>query len=70
MFIAMNRFRVAKGSEATFEHVRLSRDGHLAEVPGFVEFHLLKGPEAKDHTLYMRPTPSGRAARPSKVDQV
>jgi heme-degrading monooxygenase HmoA len=21
-------------------------------VPGFVEFHLLKGPEAKDHTLY------------------
>jgi heme-degrading monooxygenase HmoA len=21
-------------------------------VPGFVEFHLLKGPEAEDHTLY------------------
>jgi heme-degrading monooxygenase HmoA len=23
-----------------------------APVPGFVEFHLLKGPEAEDHTLY------------------
>jgi heme-degrading monooxygenase HmoA len=46
MFIAMNRFRVAKGSESAFEHVWLSRDGHLDEVPGFVEFHLLEGPEA------------------------
>jgi heme-degrading monooxygenase HmoA len=46
MFIAMNRFRVAKGSEADFEHVWLSRDSHLDKVPGFVEFHLLKGPEA------------------------
>jgi heme-degrading monooxygenase HmoA len=52
MFIAMNRFRFAKGSEADFEHVWLSRDSHLDEVPGFVEFHLLKGPEAEDHTLY------------------
>ena len=52
MFIAMNRFRVAKGSEPAFEHVWLSRDTHLHKVPGFVEFHLLKGPEAEDHTLY------------------
>jgi heme-degrading monooxygenase HmoA len=52
MFIAMNRFRVAKGSEAEFEHVWTSRDAHLDKVPGFVEFHLLKGPEAEDHTLY------------------
>jgi heme-degrading monooxygenase HmoA len=51
MFIAMNRFRVAKGSEAAFEQVWLSRDSHLEKVPGFVEFHLLKGPEAEDHTL-------------------
>jgi heme-degrading monooxygenase HmoA len=29
-----------------------SRDSHLDKVPGFVEFHLLKGPEAEDHTLY------------------
>jgi heme-degrading monooxygenase HmoA len=52
MFIAMNRFRVAKGSESAFEQVWLSRDSQLDNVPGFVEFHLLKGPEAEDHTLY------------------
>jgi heme-degrading monooxygenase HmoA len=52
MFIAMNRFKVIKGCEADFEHVWLSRDTHLDKVPGFVEFHLLKGPELDDHTLY------------------
>jgi heme-degrading monooxygenase HmoA len=52
MFIAMNRFRVAKGSEAAFEQVWISRDTYLEKVPGFIEFHLLKGPEAEDHTLY------------------
>jgi len=52
MFIAMNRFKVIKGSEAAFENVWLSRDTHLDKVPGFMEFHLLKGPEAEDHTLY------------------
>ena len=52
MFIAMNRFRVTKGSEAAFEKVWLSRDTHLDQVPGFIEFHLLRGPEAEDHTLY------------------
>jgi heme-degrading monooxygenase HmoA len=52
MFIAMNRFKVIKGSEAAFENVWLSRDSHLDKVPGFLEFRLLKGPEAEDHTLY------------------
>jgi heme-degrading monooxygenase HmoA len=52
MFIAMNRFRVAKGSEQTFEQVWLTRDSHLDKVPGFIEFLLLRGPEAEDHTLY------------------
>jgi len=52
MFIAMNRFQVKKGSESAFERVWLERDSHLADVPGFVEFHLLKGPDADDHTLY------------------
>jgi heme-degrading monooxygenase HmoA len=52
MFIAMNRFRVKKGSEPDFEHVWTSRDTHLHKVPGFVEFHLLKGPEHEDYTLY------------------
>jgi heme-degrading monooxygenase HmoA len=52
MFIAMNRFRVAKGSETAFEQVWLTRDTHLDKVPGFVEFHLLRGPEGEDHTLF------------------
>jgi heme-degrading monooxygenase HmoA len=52
MFIAMNRFRVKRGSEETFEKVWMNRDSYLDRVPGFVEFHLLKGPETEDHTLY------------------
>jgi quinol monooxygenase YgiN len=52
MFIAMNRFRVKRGFEEAFEQVWLSRDTQLTRVPGFVEFHLLKGPEHEDHTLY------------------
>lgn len=52
MFIAMNRFAVKKGSEADFEAVWLGRDTHLEDVPGFIEFHLLKGPEREDHVLY------------------
>ncbi len=52
MFIAMNRFRVLRGEEKAFETVWLERDTHLAGVPGFVAFHLLRGPEAEDHTLF------------------
>jgi heme-degrading monooxygenase HmoA len=52
MFIAMNRFKVRKGAEADFEQVWLNRDSHLDEVPGFIAFHLLKGPERDDHVLY------------------
>src|SRR6516225_5727293 len=52
MFIAMNRFRVKKGSEQAFEKVWRSRDSQLNKVPGVVEFHLLKGPEHEDLTLY------------------
>lgn len=52
MFIAMNRFKVQLGSEAAFEHVWTSRESYLEQVPGFVEFHLLRGPKRDDHTLY------------------
>ena len=52
MFIAMNRFQVVKGKEEAFEQMWQSRDSYLHELKGFVEFHLLKGPEAEDHTLY------------------
>ena len=43
MFIAMNRFRVKRGSEDAFERVWLNRESQLHKVPGFLEFHLLKG---------------------------
>jgi heme-degrading monooxygenase HmoA len=52
MYIAMNRFRVAKGAEAEFERIWAERETHLGMVPGFMEFHLLRGAEAGDHTLY------------------
>src|SRR5579862_5934382 len=52
MFIGMNRFRVSRGAEAEFEQVWTTRDSHLQGVPGFVEFHLLRGPEREDHVLY------------------
>jgi heme-degrading monooxygenase HmoA len=52
MFIAMNRFKVAPGAEAEFEAMWKNRDSHLHSVPGFVEFHLLRGPARDDHVLY------------------
>ncbi len=56
MYIAMNRFRIVKGQEAAFELIWKERDSHLHSVPGFVEFHLLRGPEAEDHTVYLSHT--------------
>ena len=52
MFIAMNRFSVVEGSEEAFEDVWRNRDSSLKEMPGFVEFHLLRGPVRDDHVLY------------------
>ncbi|MCY3701645.1 MAG: antibiotic biosynthesis monooxygenase [Rhodospirillales bacterium] len=52
MFIAMNRFKVVRGQEADFERLWAERDTRLEQVPGFQQFHLLRGSEADDHTLY------------------
>jgi len=52
MYIAMNRFQVRKGYEEEFERVWKSRDTYLSAVPGFREFHLLRGPEHEEYTLY------------------
>ena len=41
MYIAMNRFKVAKGSEAMFEKLWLTRESYLHELPGFLVLHLL-----------------------------
>jgi heme-degrading monooxygenase HmoA len=48
----MNRFRVALGSEEVFEELWRKRDSYLDEVPGFKQFHLLKGPTNEECTLY------------------
>ena len=52
MYLAMNRFKVVPGAEADFEEVWATRDSQLRTVPGFVAFHLLRGPSASDHVLY------------------
>ena len=52
MYIAMNRFRVAKETAAEFEKLWSERESYLHEVPGFQGFHLLRGPEHEDHILY------------------
>ena len=43
MYIAMNRFRVNEGREADFEQQWRQRESTLDQVPGFREFHLLRG---------------------------
>ncbi len=53
MFIAMNRFKVARGQETQFEDIWRNRDSHLGSVSGFESFKMLKGAEAEDHTLYV-----------------
>lgn len=52
MFIAMNRFRIARGREQVFEELWRKRESHLEGVPGFREFHLLKGPQDDEASLY------------------
>lgn len=52
-FIAMNRFKVASGSEADFEDLWLNRESKLSTVPGFASFMMLKGESHSDHTLYV-----------------
>ncbi|MFV0475807.1 MAG: antibiotic biosynthesis monooxygenase family protein [Pikeienuella sp.] len=52
MYLAMNRFRILRGKEEEFEEVWRNRDRRLSEVPGFVDFHLLRGPESEGTTLY------------------
>lgn len=52
MYIAMNRFKVELGAEKDFENVWLSREVNLHNEPGFIAFHLLRGPKKDDHVLY------------------
>lgn len=52
MYIAMNRFKIAKGREPEFIDIWRQRETHLDTVPGFKEFHLLQGPATDDYTLF------------------
>ena len=52
MFIAMNRFRIVLGREEEFENIWRNRDTHLDNVPGFVNFNLVKGVQDEECTLY------------------
>lgn len=54
MFVAMNRFKVVKGSEEDFENIWKNRDSSLSEMAGFESFHLLRGKTNEDegYTLF------------------
>lgn len=52
MFIAMNRFRIARGFEAGFETIWRERESRLGQVSGFWEFKLLRGSSDEECTLY------------------
>ncbi|NVK42888.1 MAG: antibiotic biosynthesis monooxygenase [Oceanospirillaceae bacterium] len=52
MYVAMNRFRIAKGKEQAFIEIWKNRDSHLEGVPGFRSFNLLQGPETDEFTLF------------------
>jgi heme-degrading monooxygenase HmoA len=56
MYVAMNRFRIARGHEHIFEELWRSRDSHLDQVEGFREFHLLQGATDDNSTLYVSHT--------------
>ena len=52
MYIAMNRFKIARGREQEFIDIWKNRDTYLEEVPGFKTFSLLQGATTEDYTLF------------------
>lgn len=52
MYIAMNRFSVRPENAEAFEALWLGRDSHLKDMDGFVEFHMLRGPQGGETVLY------------------
>ena len=52
MFVAMNRFKIALGSEDEFTSIWKDRETYLDTVPGFKSFHLLRGPSNEEYTLF------------------
>jgi heme-degrading monooxygenase HmoA len=52
MFIAMNRFKIARGKEQEFIDLWKARDSYLESVPGFRRFNLLQGAVTDDYALF------------------
>lgn len=52
MFIAMNRFKVVGGKEPDFEEIWQGRRSYLKDVPGFVQFALLKAEAGGDYVSH------------------
>ena len=52
MFIAMNRFKIKRGHEQTLVDHWRQRESYLDQVPGFVRFNLLQGPQTEEYTLF------------------
>ena len=50
MYIAMNHFHIAADRHDEFERVWRDRDSYLDEVPGFVQFNLVRGKDDEDGT--------------------
>ena len=53
MYIAINRFRVARGHEDVFEKVWRERNSYLDEVSGFRSFQLLRGAPDEEGTTFL-----------------
>ncbi len=53
MYIAMNRFPVAAGTEEEFEKIWRERKRYLADVEGFKSFRLLRGDEKDGKRTYI-----------------
>lgn len=53
MYIAMNRFLIAPGQEATFEQLWRQRQSYLHDVPGFEALHLLRGAADERGTVFI-----------------
>lgn len=48
----MNRFKIRQGREDDFTNVWKNRETYLDTVPGFREFHLLRGHSEDGYTLF------------------
>ena len=70
MFVAMNRFKVLPGAEEAFEAVWRSRKSRLDEMPGFVYFHLLRGPATEDPHPLRLAHPLARRGRLPRLDHL